>query len=99
EAGALVVLTGDEGGGGLSLGNLLGEVRAGEHGDPVAFDLRDISDDLAHPHSGLVLDSLRQADDRRIRLNMFPPAAQVTAQRLGGDAEHDDLGTVKRGGG
>ena len=81
---------------GCALGDLAGEVRAGDDGHPLRRDAAVLGDDLAHPAHGAELDALHQGHDHRVGLHQLAPGLQVHRQRLGGDRQ-DHQGGAREG--
>ena len=76
--GDRLVAAGDDGGGGLPVGDLAGQVGPVTHGDPLrGRRLGDLLDDLAHPLGGAEFDALHQADQHRVAGEQRRPVGQV----------------------
>ena len=78
---------GDDGGRGLLLGDLAGQVGPGHDGHPRRVGAGHLNDHLAHPHQGVQLDALGQADQCHVVAEQSRPSrrgwpeASATAPR------------------
>jgi hypothetical protein len=79
----------DDRGGGLALGDLPGEVRAGEHRDAVgAVAGQHVETHFSHPREGVPFDALGEADDRNVGCQCTRRVTQHRSVAVGRHRHH-----------
>ena len=78
----VLVGAGDDRGGRLAAGDLVGEVGAADHGDPLGTGVGHLGDHLAHPLERAELDALHQRDEHRVGAGRTAPTPRGCARKV-----------------
>ena len=79
-------------GGGVSLGDLAGDVRPGQDAGRMAG--QHLVDDLAHPVVGALLEALHQRHHRHPRPQLLGQLLEHAAEAVRRHTHHDDVGAL-----